>query len=328
MGILVIVGFFLVISQSLTSADNSGSVSISAIVQAPAPTVGAVITAPATGTTIVNSNPTQVSGTCLPASSVVVYDNKVLAGSTICTDAGIFKVSIQLSPGSNSLKARNYDNLNQAGPNTGTIVVTYTSTDPITEVAAPTLPDNPVAIAGVTTASSTSPVSPDCDQYPQTSNLPTGGQPHVTVVCVPRAIAANQAHKVGVLVWGGQPPYALNFKWGSNDSSLISMNAPGYTSVNVHYASSGVYSINIDLTDNTSKVATGESAVQVTGGATASQPIPQVINNILGTAWFQTPVPLYLSAVGVTLGFWGGDIFNRVFGARFTRRIASRRPYN
>jgi len=31
--------------------------------------------------------------------------------------------------------------------------------------------------------------------------------------------------------------------------------------------------------------------------------------------WFMKPVPLYILAVAITLGFWGGDLFDRKFGA-------------
>jgi hypothetical protein len=93
------------------------------------------------------------------------------------------------------------------------------------------------------------------------------------------------------------------------------MDEPGYRTVSTRYASSGIYNINIQLTDHTTKTATGDSAIQVTGSS-SSQPFGQVVNSLLGSAWFETPVPLYLTAVGITLGFWGGDIFNRFFGAK------------
>ncbi|HUC96726.1 MAG TPA: hypothetical protein VMR16_03640, partial [Candidatus Saccharimonadales bacterium] len=44
-------------------------------------------------------------------------------------------------------------------------------------------------------------------------------------------------------------------------------------------------------------------------------PIAALTDDILHTSWFKTPVPLYIMAVALTLGFWGGDIFNRRFGA-------------
>ena len=312
MGILLVVGFFLAMSQNITSAE---SVTIGAIVQSPAPTVGAVITSPVQGFNIVNINPSMVSGTCLADSFVTIYNDGALSSSNYCTSAGIFSVNVQLHAGTNVLTARNFDALNQAGPDTPSVTVTFTTDTPTSEVTVPQLPFSPLVIPGVSTI--TTGTSSECADYQQAGSLPVGGEPHVAVVCVPRTIAIAQDHTIGVLVWGGDPPYALNFKWGNGNTTLVSLDKPGYKAVNVHYASSGIYNISVQLTDHSSKAATGESAVQVTG--TASQPFAQVINTILSSSWFETPVPLYLSAVGVTLGFWGGDIFNRRFGARSTR---------
>ncbi len=308
-GILVIVGFFLVISQNYTHA--SGQVSVGVTVNGPAPTVGATITAPLTGTTISYINPSQISGTCVANLFVVVYDDGVLAGSTICTQAGLFDVNIQLHKDSNVLTALNFDNLNQPGPKTPPVTVQFVPVDVGAEVPVPVLPTTPVIIPGVTTGPSA------CDSYKQTGMLDTGGAPHVQVVCVPRTIIQNQDHKIGILVWGGTPPYALSFDWGSGQKTLVSMPAPGYKTVKVHYASSGIYNINVQLTDQASNSASGQSAVQVTGTTTTPQTFTQAVNTILGTSsWFETPVPLYVIAVGLTLGFWGGDIFHRRFGAK------------
>jgi hypothetical protein len=316
MGILLVLGFFLVISQNMTRAE---SVTIGAIVQAPPPTVGATITSPVDGFTIVNINPSVVSGTCLPDSFVTVYNDGSLSSSNYCTSAGVFSVNVQLHAGKNVLTARNFDAINQAGPDTPAVTVTFSADTPTTEVTVPKLPVSPLVIPGVSTI--TTGTSAECADYQQSGALPVGGEPHVAVVCVPRIVAVTQDHTIGVLVWGGSPPYALDFKWGSGDTTLVSLDQPGYKAVNVHYASSGIYNIDVQLTDHGSKAATGESAVQVTG--TSSQPLAQVVNNILSSSWFETPVPLYLSAVGVTLGFWGGDIFNRFFGARTARSKVS-----
>src|SRR5476651_1331 len=236
-GILVIVGFFLVISQHVTKADNT--VTVSTIVNGPPPTVGATITSPLNDTAIKNINPSEVDGTCVSGLYVVVYDNGVLGGSTICTTAGIFTVKVQLSEGKNVLTARNFDNLNQPGPDTLAVTVTFTSEDSVPEVTKPNLPVTPVIVPGLSGSPS------ECDSYSPTGSFNAGGQPHVAVVCVPQTITPNEDHKIGVLVWGGTPPYALNFQWGSGDSTLISMDAPGYRTVAVHYASSGIYNINI-----------------------------------------------------------------------------------
>jgi len=315
-GILVIVGFFLVISQHITKADNTSTVT--AVVNAPPPTVGAVITSPLTGTTIANVNPSEVDGTCVSGLYVIVYDNGILGGSTICTAAGIFGIKVQLNSGSNILTARNFDNLNQPGPSTPAVTVTFNSEDAAPEVPKPNLPETPVIIPGLSGSPS------ECDSYSPTGTFQAGGQPHVAVVCVPQSITPNEDHKIGVLVWGGTPPYALNFQWGSGNSTLISMDAPGYRTVPVHYASSGIYNINIQLTDQGESSATGQSAVQVTGASSAPQTFTQAVSSILSTSWFQTPVPLYVIAVGLTLGFWGGDVFHRRFGAKAVRKRAKR----
>lgn len=310
LGFLMITGFFLTISQNLTSAET---VTVGAIVQAPPPTIGATITSPTDGVTIKNLNPTQVSGTCSPDTFVVAYNDGVLSSSTICTTAGVFSLTVQLHEGKNVLTARNFDAINQPGPSTASVLVTFIPEEPTKEVAAPTIPQSPLVIPGVTTGTA------ECTDYQSTGTLTTGGEPHVAVVCVPRSVAVGEDRTIGVLVWGGQPPYALNFKWGAgSETTLVSLDKPGYKAVTARYASAGIYNINIQLTDHSAKTATGDSAIQVTGSAT-TQPFTQVVTSLLGSAWFETPVPLYLTAVGVTLGFWGGDIFNRFFGAKGLR---------
>jgi hypothetical protein len=315
---LIIVGFLLIISQNIVKA--SGDVTVGVVVNGPPPTVGAFITSPIEGITIVNLNPTLVSGTCLANTFVVVYNDGTLSSSAICKSDSTFTLNVQLHSGKNSLSAKNFDNLNQPGPATPTVNIIFTSVDVVANnVPQPVLPETPVIIPGVT------PGIAECAAYKAPLNLPLGGQPHVAVVCVPRSIEQNTDHQIGVLVWGGSPPYALNFAWGSGDSTLLSVDAPGYRTVKVHYASSGIYTINIQVTDRLSSAATGQSAIQVTNTTTTVPPtLSQIINNVFMGSWLQTPVPLYVIAVGLTLGFWGGDIFNRHFGAKQTQKRIKR----
>jgi hypothetical protein len=311
---LVFVGFFLVVSQNLAKA---GNVSVGLIVTGAAPAIGATITAPIDNTTYTNITTVDVSGTCAPSTFVTISNDGTLAGSTICTLAGIFQVTVQMHQGSNVLTALNYDNLNQPGPITPTVTVMFMPPNPVVEVVEPVLPNSPLVIPGVTTDVTTpsgAAVS-ECDQYNQTNTLPTGGEPRVVVVCVPRTVEANEENKIGILVWGGTPPYALNFNWGGDATTLVSMDAPGYKTVKLKYASSGIYNINVQLTDKSAKQAVGESAIEVVGKQTPVQALTQTIDELFATSWFETPVPLYLTALGVTLGFWAGDIFNRRFGA-------------
>ena len=320
--ILVFVGFFLMISQNIA---NANTLSVGLIVNGPAPTVGATIVSPFEGTSYENIGTVAVIGTCAPTTFVAVRNNGTLLGSSICSAAGEFEITIQLSQGTNALAALNYDNLNQPGPATQPVTVTYTPSVPVVEASAPATPENPLVIPGVITDVTNDQGLPpdDCEDYGQIPKLVTGGTPRVVVVCVPRTIESNKDQAIGILVWGGQPPYALNFKWGDDATTLISMDAPGYKTINVRYASSGIYNINIQLTDKNASQAVGQSAIEVVGQKTPGQALSQTIDDLFGTSWFETPVPLYLTALGVTLGFWSGDIFNRRFGAE---RIKTRRP--
>ncbi|CAN5413497.1 hypothetical protein BH10PAT4_BH10PAT4_1050 [soil metagenome] len=318
LGMLVIVGFFLIISQNFVKA--SGNVQVGLVVNGPPPTVGSTITSPINGFNIVNINPTPISGSCAADTFVVIYNDGSLSSSTICQPNGTFSVNVQLHEGTNVLSAKNFDNLNQPGPTTPTVTVTFSSVQSVADVPQPVLPENPVIIPGVTEGIS------ECADYTPPANLPVGGQPRVAVVCVPRSIEKNAEHRIGVLVWGGTPPYAVNVAWGSGQSTLVSLDAPGYKTFKVSYASSGIYNINIQVTDRGSSSTTGESAIQVTDpNAGGPQTIGQFVDDVFTTSWFQTPVPLYVTAVGLTLGFWGGDIFNRHFGAKKLHKRSTRR---
>jgi hypothetical protein len=323
--ILIIVGFFLYASGGFALAKTqSGSVTVGATVPGPPPSQGAVIANPKNGDTIKDQNIIDVSGTCSDDSFVVIKDNGTQIGSTACTDAGIFSLQIQLNDGQNVLSALNYDNLNQAGPSTPSITITVTKTvidstsinnAVTTEIIPPIIPDNPSIIVGVSSNASYS----NCDDYVP-GKLTAGGPLHVSVVCVPRLFLPTIKQTLGVIVWGGVPPYALfvDFGNGSDNPTLISLPTPGYKKIKFSYAVPNTYKIKFKLTDQKSQTAVVQTAVQVNGQTqpSASTVISNLTNEILGgKPWYESPVPFYLLAIAITLGFWGGDIFDRKYGA-------------
>jgi hypothetical protein len=329
MFMLVVAGFIIYLSQQIAWAAqqiSAGSVSVGVVVPGVPPTIGAAITYPLTGATLKDVSEVTVTGTCQPNSFVVVLDNNSLDGSTSCTSAGVFSLSVQLVSGKNVLTAKNYDNINQAGPATDAVTVVLELTVPVIDVSAPVLPDNPSIISGLTnnTFSDQSSVgigvnsnASNCDNYTVPSNLTTGGEPHAMVVCIPRIFDPNVSQKMGLLVWGGQPPYALRMDWGdSNNATLASLSAPGYKTIKFQYTSAGVYNIKVNLIDAKDKTGVASTSVQVNGVSQTPPTAPQIVSNALGSSWLDTPVPLYLTSVVTTLGFWGGDIFNRILSAR------------
>jgi len=122
-----------------------GSVTVTTSYYGTAPTEGANITFPTTNRTTTHKF-IFVIGTCPDQTLVAVYNNGNFAGSTVC-DTGKFYVIIQLAEGTNVIQAQNYDGMNQPGPTTAQIVVSYVK--PV--VAATTLSD-PVKDAATTDA--------------------------------------------------------------------------------------------------------------------------------------------------------------------------------
>lgn len=332
-GILLLTGLFLYFNKSEVLAEQSSSVSVSVIVPGPPPTKGAMITSPKDGETFTDNNIIEVKGTCVEGTFVVIKSNNTVIGSTICKQSEKFDLKVQLLIGKNSLSALNYDNLNQAGPVTPPVAVsviktiteskTETSTttktnnaqlapsNTPTEVVVPVIPSNPSIIPGVSSNIT------NCDDY-KSANLTTGGEPHVAVVCVPRLFEPKLEQVLGVIVWGGTPPYAVSVNWGDgSDETLISLKSQSYRKETFSYKNAGNYNITFRLKDSTGNTAIVQTAVQVNGAVTAPvTPISALTNELFNTSWLKTPVPLYVLAVTVTLGFWGGDIFDRYFGAK------------
>ena len=158
--------------------ESSGSATITANIYGAAPTEGAVITFPSTNTTT-DYKYVQVSGTCPDQTLVAIYRNGDFASSTLC-DSGTFSVTVQLVAGDNVLQAQDYDGVNQPGPTTPQIVVTYT---PPVVPPTPTTPTEPTAVATTktqvtpnptpTTPTPTAPPPPLPPPQPDTSTTTT-----------------------------------------------------------------------------------------------------------------------------------------------------------
>jgi len=336
--ILVFIGFFMYASQVIVGATTSSqSILVGAIVPGPPPSKGASITNPKAGEKLIGNPITDISGICEAGTFVVVQDNGLTIGSINCDNQGRFNLQAQLQYGQNNLTALNYDNMNQVGPSTPVVVVILREAD--TEIPTPqeiiptnvlqAVPDNPSIITGVSKLN-------DCVDY-NPGELPTGGPVHVSIVCVPRLFFPGMKHQLGIIVWGGQPPYALSINWGkenideskeqsseSEEDTLISIEKPGYQLVNFNYVIPDTYRVTMRLNDKKGEEAVIQTAVQV-NGQTGTTTTTTFVNEVTSGSWLKTPVPFYILAVGITLGFWGGDFFDRKFGAHKTNKIKPRK---
>ncbi len=105
------------------AAEESGSVGVEGRISAPPPTTAATISVPGNGQVITNL-PITVQGVCTTGLLVKLFKNNVFSGSTQCTN-GSYAIITDLFSGQNELVARVFDDLDQAGPDSNIVIVTY-----------------------------------------------------------------------------------------------------------------------------------------------------------------------------------------------------------
>lgn len=114
--------------NSAQAAQEQGSVGIEGRISSPAPTTAATISIPRSGQSF-STQPTTVSGICPNGVLVKLFKNNVFAGSAQCNN-GSYSIIIDLFDGQNELVARVYDALDQAGPDSNVVTVSYETTAP------------------------------------------------------------------------------------------------------------------------------------------------------------------------------------------------------
>jgi hypothetical protein len=115
----------LLMSPKVSAATaESGSVGLTGTISAPPPTQGATITFPSNGQAF-TTLPVTVTGICPNGLLVKVFKNNVFSGSVECTN-GSYSIKVDLFTGQNDLVARVYDSLDQPGPDSNTVRVSFT----------------------------------------------------------------------------------------------------------------------------------------------------------------------------------------------------------
>jgi hypothetical protein len=173
-----------------------------------APTQAPTISTPGNGGSYTTS-PITVSGLCVTDMLVEVYDNDALVGSVNCKD-GSFSMQVTLFTGQNDLKATQYDDLDQASPDSNVVSVTYNNA-------------NFSAFGQLITL---------------TSNY---GR---------RAADPGSTLTWPLLVSGGNGPYAFSIDWGDGTpAELKSQALAGEVDISHVYDQSGIYHVTVKVTD-------------------------------------------------------------------------------
>lgn len=239
----------------------TGTIGLQGTISSSPPTTAATIVTPVTGSSF-TSTPITVTGLCPKGLLVKLFANNVFDGSVYCS-SGSYSLQISLFPGTDDLVARVYDSLNQAGPDSNLVVVTFSD---------------------IATAKYGSRVS-------LTSNYAEIGVNPGSTLTWP------------IIVSQGNPPYAISVDWGDGSpSSLISDKTPGTLNISHVYSTSGVYNIVIKATDSNGTTAYLQ-VIGIANGAALKNGSSKTANTIIETKVLWWPavamVPLILAAFWV-----------------------------
>jgi hypothetical protein len=229
LGLGVVVFGVMVGSQTVWAANpapQSGSVGLQGTISTAPPTRGATIAVPANGA-VFTTVPVTVSGICPTGLLVKVFANNIFVGSTVCV-SGSYSVQVNLFSGQNDLVARVYDALDQAGPDSNTVTVTFNDA-----------------------------------QF-----LQFGTQVSLSSAYAERGAPPGTELDWPILLNGGIGPYAISVDWGDGSSSdLFSVSDPGTTTLKHTYKLAGIYTVIIKATDKNGETAFLQVVGQATGAA-------------------------------------------------------------
>jgi hypothetical protein len=218
-------------------APSAGSYGIEATKPQPPPQTTATIASPNNGASYTTS-PIAVTGSCTVGLLVQVYNNGVLAGAANCS-SGSFSLQITLFTGQNDIDAYQYDDLNQASPDSNHVTVTYNNASITAFGTLITLTSNYARMAADPGDTLTWPL----------------------------------------LLSGGTGPYAFSINWGDGSSPDLQAQATsGQVNISHVYNQSGIYPVTVKVTDVNGvtafiqlvAVANGKPAAGTTGGSSSS----------------------------------------------------------
>jgi hypothetical protein len=262
-GLLVVLALLFMTSPPTWAANpapQQGTIGLEATISSAPPTRAATIAVPVSGA-VFTSVPINISGLCQTGLLVKIFDNGVFVGSTVCAN-GSYSVQIALFSSRNDLVARVFDALDQAGPDSGTVTVTFNDA-----------------------------------QF-----LRFGSHVSLTSAYAIRGAAPNSELDWPLIISDGEGPYAVSVDWGDGSpADLFSLANSGPFTVKHTYKSAGIYRLIVKATDKNGGTAFLQLVGQATGAiqATKSTSNTTVIEH---TAWWPALAMLPLVAAAYWTG--------------------------
>lgn len=248
-----------------TQNPQDGSVGLEGSISTAPPTRAASITAPRDGA-VFTSTPITVAGLCTTGNLIKVFDNNVFVGSTLCV-SGSYSLKIDLFSGGNQLVVRVYDALDQAGPDSNTVNVTFNDA-----------------------------------QYAQFASRVT-----ITSIYANRGAFPGDELVWPLVLNGGTGPYAISVDWGDGSTpALQSQSVAGSFEAKHAYSNAGVYAVIVRVTDKNGVaaflqlVATANGAIQATDTTNRGVKTTSATNTVV--VWW----PMLLLMALLPIIFWLG----------------------
>lgn len=244
---------------------QSSSVGLQGTIPAAPPAQGGTIATPGAGA-VFTSTPITVSGLCPNGLLVKVFSNNIFVGSTEC-QSGSYSIQVDLFSGRNDLVTRVYDALDQAGPDSSVVTVTFNDA-----------------------------------QFAQ-----FGTRVSLTSNYAKRGANPGQQLVWPILLSGGTGPYAISIDWGDGKpADLFTEDFPGEFDAKHVYNAAGIYSVTVRATDKNGTTAFLQ-LVGVGNGqakqAAATSPTNQPPTSSTRVVWWPAAVLLPL----VIAAFWLGQ---------------------
>jgi len=209
---------------------SSGSSGVQGTVKTPAPTKAATITTPSNGQSF-STMPVTVAGLCTNGLLVKIFSNNVFVGAAECNN-GSYTLQITLFDGANELVARQFDALDQPGPDSNKVTVTY---------------NNSKFSGGA------------------------GQQFFISSLYALRGANPGEQLNWPLTINGGNAPFAVSVDWGDGKAAtLYSEPTGGPITVSHTYASAGTYVVIVKGTDKDGQTAFLQLVAQANGAVTQS----------------------------------------------------------
>ena len=193
---------------------QNGGIGLQGKISAPPPTSAPTISTPTNGQ-VISTIPVDVRGVCDGNLLVKLFKNNVFSGSDQCQN-GSFSITTDLFSGTNELIARHYDELDQAGPDSNVVSITFNDGASRPDVA-----------ERITVVSS----------YAR-----RGANPSETL-------------SWPIVITGGSPPYAISVDWGDGSPpDIYSSQIPGEYIIKHIFSQAGIYRALIKITDTNGNI--------------------------------------------------------------------------